>query len=150
MFVLACLVHALSGVHFTEAGTCYACWFGEMGHKHNLHFGWHTQWVSHSKTPGQVQLGFAVKVFVLCWGFKTNKNFSFSNGGVFIVCGFCHSALQFLKCAHEWSVDTHCVHAYAKLTFHLHHAWHSCLVFTALWCGCSVVKLIFYLHQAPC
>ena len=38
---------------------------------------------------------------------------------------------------------------YTKLTFHLHHAWHSCLVFIALWCGCSIVKLTFYLHQTP-
>ena len=26
---------------------------------------------------------------------------------------------------------------------------YSCSVFTALWCGCSVVKLTFYLHQTP-
>ena len=43
-----------------------------------------------------------------------------------------------------WSVDT-C--AYTKLTFHLHDTRHSYSVFTALWCGCSFVTLIFYLHQ---
>ena len=32
------------------------------------------------------------------------KNLS-SNEGVFSVCGFCHSALQFFKCV-WWSVDT--------------------------------------------
>ena len=30
-----------------------------------------------------------------------------------------------------------------------HCTWHSCLVFTALWCGCSVIKLTFFLHQTP-
>ena len=45
-----------------------------------------------------------------------------------------------------WSVDT-CV--YTKLTFHLYHARHRCSVFTALWCGCSFVKLAFYLHHTP-
>jgi len=29
------------------------------------------------------------------------------------------------------------------------HAWNSCSVFTALLCGCSVVKLNFYFHQTP-
>ena len=29
------------------------------------------------------------------------------------------------------------------------HAWHSCSVFTALWCGCFVVKLTLYFHQTP-
>ena len=47
-----------------------------------------------------------------------------SNGGVFSVC----------------------VHT-RKLTLHLHHTRHSCSVFTALWCGCFVGKLTFYLHQ---
>ena len=42
-----------------------------------------------------------------------------------------------------WSVDT-CV--YKKLTFRLHHARHSASIFTALWCGCSFVKVAFYLH----
>ena len=31
----------------------------------------------------------------------------------------------------------------------VHHAWYSCSVFTALWCGCSVVKLTFCHHQTP-
>ena len=39
--------------------------------------------------------------------------------------------------------------AYIKLTFHLHHARHSCSVFTAVWCGCFVRILTFYLHQTP-
>ena len=29
------------------------------------------------------------------------------------------------------------------------HARHSCSVFTALWCGCSFVKLAYYLHHPP-
>ena len=44
-----------------------------------------------------------------------------------------------------------CVHklcVYIKLTFCLHHAWHSCSVFTALWCG-YVGKVTFCLHQTP-
>ena len=32
------------------------------------------------------------------------------------------------------------VHTQTQLTFRLHHTRHSCLVFTALWYGCSVVK----------
>ena len=54
-----------------------------------------------------------------------------------------------------WAVDTYCVWAvytdcaYTKHTFHLHVAWHSFSVFTAFWCGCSVMKLTFYLHQTP-
>ena len=46
-----------------------------------------------------------------------------------------------------WSVNTLC--AYIKLTFCLHHARHNCSVFIALWCGCSLMKLTFYLHQTP-
>ena len=53
------------------------------------------------------------------------------------------AVLQMCVCV--WSMDAHCT----KLTFGLHHARHSCSVFTALWCDCSVVKLIFYLHQTP-
>ena len=63
------------------------------------------------------------------------------------VCGFRQSALQSFKCmCGAW---THTVCAHIKLTFHLHHALYSCSVsvFTALWCGCSVVKVTFYLHQ---
>ena len=105
------------------------------------------QRVSHSRTPWWVQLGFAVNVIVLCWEVARKKNnqlevFS-SNGGVFSVCGFCHLALQSFKC-----VCAECGHilcAYTKLTFRLHYTLHSCSVFTALWCGCSVVKLT-YLH----
>ena len=53
-----------------------------------------------------------------------------------------------------WSVDMHCVHAQASKRvrirdYSLHHARHSCSVFTALWCGRSVVKLTFCLHQTP-
>jgi len=40
-----------------------------------------------------------------------------------------------------WSMDTR---AYTKLTFCLHYVRHTCSVFTALWCGCSVVKRTFY------
>ena len=29
------------------------------------------------------------------------------------------------------------------------HARHSCSVFTALWCGCFVIKLPFYFYQTP-
>ena len=39
-----------------------------------------------------------------------------------------------------------CIH---KAYFHLHHAWHSCSIFTGLWCGCSFIKLAFYLHHTP-
>ena len=38
---------------------------------------------------------------------------------------------------------------YTKLTFRLHHARHSSFIFTALWCGCSFIKLAFYLHHTP-
>ena len=48
-----------------------------------------------------------------------------------------------VECGHT------CVYRYTKLTFRLHHAQHSCTVFTTLWCGCSVIKLTLYLHQAP-
>ena len=48
-----------------------------------------------------------------------------------------------VECGHT------CVYWYIKLTFRLHHARHSCSVFTTLWCGCSVVKLTLYLHQNP-
>ena len=54
------------------------------------------------------------------------------------------AVLQMCVCV--WSVDT-CV--YTKLTFRLHHTWHSCSVFTALWYDCSFEKLIFYFHQTP-
>ena len=37
--------------------------------------------------------------------------------------------------------------AYIRVTLCLHHTRHSC--FGALWWGCSVVKLTFYLHQTP-
>ena len=48
----------------------------------------------------------------------------------------------------------HCVDhgntcVYTNLSFHLHHARHSCSIFTALWCGCSFVKLTFYFHHTP-
>ena len=43
----------------------------------------------------------------------------------------------------------HTLCAYIKFTIHLHHAQHGCSVFTALWCGCFVVKLPFYFHQTP-
>ena len=36
-----------------------------------------------------------------------------------------------------------------KLIFRLHHARYSCCIFTALWCGCSFVKLAFYLQHTP-
>ena len=63
--------------------------------------------------------------------------------GIFSVCGFSWSlSLQSFKC-----VCVECGHtcAYTELIFHL-HACHSCSVFTALWCGCSVMKPT-YLHQ---
>ena len=57
-----------------------------------------------------------------------------------------HSALHSFKCV--WvGVDT--LYAYTKLTFHLHHTWHSSSVFTKLWRGCTVVKLTLYLYQTP-
>ena len=65
--------------------------------------------------------------------------------GVFSVCWFCHSASQSSKCACVEHGQTLC--AYIKLTFRLHHAWHSCSVFTALLCSFSVVKRTIYLHR---
>ena len=64
------------------------------------------------------------------------------------VCGFCHSTLQSFKCVSVCVERGHTC-AYTKLTFYLHHARHSCSIFTALWCGCSFVKLTFYLHHTP-
>ena len=51
-----------------------------------------------------------------------------SNGVVFSVCGFGHFAVlqMCVECGHV---------SQSSCTFHLHHAWHSCPVFTALWCG---------------
>ena len=146
MFGLAYLVHALHGV-FREAGTCYACWFGlgEMEHKHNFHFGWHTQWVSHSKTPGRVR--FCCESCCPMLGVWNKYNSQVMEVYLLFV-GFVTQLCRPSNVRMSGAWTTHCVHAYKKLTFHLHHAWHSCLVFTALWCGCSVVKLT-YLHQAP-
>ena len=119
-----CLVHDLDGVWCSFQGSWYMLCllvldWGKMGHKHNLHFGWHTQWLSHSRTPGWMQLGLLWKL--LCYA------------------GEC-SALQSFKS--ECVEHGHTLCGYTKLTFHLHHARHSCLVFTALWCGCSIVKLL--------
>ena len=63
-------------------------------------------------------------------------------GGVFSVCGFGDSALQYFKCVCEAWTHIVCIH---KLTFCLHPTRHSCFVFSVLWCGCSVVELSFYL-----
>ena len=81
-------------------------------------------------------------VRVLC-NIKNFQVFS-SNWGVFCVCWFCHWALQSFK----W-VCVDCGHmcTYIKLTFR--HARHSCSVFTALWCGCFLVKRTFCFHQTP-
>ena len=106
--ILACLVPGLHNVWCLFQGEMGE----EMGHKHSLHFGRHTQRVSLTRTTGWVQLGFALNM-----------------------------------CVCVWSVDTLCV--YTKLTFHLYHARHTCSIFTVLWCGCSAVKLTFYLHQTP-
>ena len=64
--------------------------------------------------------------------------------GIFSVCWFSWS-LSFAVL--QMCVCVECGHtcAYTELIFHL-HAWHSCSVFTALWCGCSVMKPT-YLHQ---
>ena len=43
----------------------------------------------------------------------------------------------------------HIVHTQSSLSVFTDHARHSCSVFTALWCSCSVVKLTFYFHQNP-
>ena len=59
-----------------------------------------------------MRLGFCTKIKTNFWVFS-------SNGGVFSVCGFGHSALQSFKCV--WSVD---MCAYIKLTFRLHQARH--------------------------
>ena len=56
-------------------------------------------------------------------------------------------SLQSFKCVRVEKGHTLCAHT--KLTFCLHHTRHTCTVFTVLWCGCSVVKLTFYLHQTP-
>ena len=87
---------------------------------------------------------------------KRKKNFQVfsisSNGSVFSVSGFCYSALQSLKCVWVWCMDTRCVHTWSSLSVFTTFgslAWHSSSVFTALLCGCSVVKLTFYLHQTP-
>ena len=103
------------------------------------------------RTAGWVQLGFALKV-VLCWGVAKKKGRVFSsNGGVFIVCGFCHSALQSFKFVRVCvcGVWTHCVYTQSSLSIFtmfntpvrssLHSGVH----------GCSAVKLTFYLHQTP-
>ena len=46
-------------------------------------------------------------------------------------------------------VECGCTCVHTKLTFRLHHTQHSCSSFTALWCGCSFVKLTFYLPHPP-
>ena len=82
-------------------------------------------------------VGFAVKV-VLCYCFAQKLKLVFSsNGGVFSVRRFGHSAC---------SPSNVCVcGAWTHVCIQKAH----CSVFTALWCGCSVVKLTFYLHQTP-
>ena len=72
---------------------------------------------------------------------KKKKNSVFSQV-MDSVYGFCHSALQSFKYVCVKRGPT-CI----KLTFHLHHGWHSCSVFTALWCGCSVIKFTFYISS---
>jgi len=73
------------------------------------------------------------------------------------VCSLSFAILQMCLCV---CGGGHMLCAYTKLTFRLHlalspdpslhHAWHTgCSVLTALLCGCSVVKLTFYLHQTP-
>ena len=124
--------------------------WGEMGHKHNLHFGWHTQRVNLSRTTGWVQLGFALKV-VLCWGVakKTGRVsqvmevYSLFVG--FVTQLYSPSNLCVCVCG----VWTHCVYTQSSLSIFtmfntpvrssLHSGVH----------GCSAVKLTFYLHQTP-
>ena len=88
-------------------------------------------------------VGFAVKVVVLCYGLWKTSGFSQVRGCI--------------QCLWVWSLSfavlqvgvehgyTFC--AYTKLTFDLHHARHNCSVFIALWSGCSVTKITFYLDQ---
>ena len=83
-----------------------------------------------------------------------NKSFPVfsSDGGVFSVCEFSHSrlALQSFKCVCVEHGHIILFSAYIKqFTFHLYHARHSCSVFTALWCGCSALKITCFLHQTP-
>ena len=56
--------------------------------------------------------GLCVKVVLYARVIKKNKRVFSSNGGVFSVCGLCHSALQSFKCV--WSVDTR-VHTLSSL-----------------------------------
>ena len=107
------------------------------------------------KDPRVGTVGFCSEsccLMLLVYQKKKLKVFS-SNGGVFTVCGFCHFALGLVTLLRSpsnacvWSVDTHCVHSQTRIPFRLHHARQSCYVFTALWYGCFVVTLTFYLHQ---
>ena len=71
---------------------------------------------------------------------KKDSGFSQVMGGVFSVCGVGYSALQSFKCVCvDVDITMLCVHI--KLTFCIHHAQHSCFVFTALCCDCYVVNL---------
>ena len=89
---------------------------------------------------------FAVKVVVLCY--RALKNFwVFSSKGVYSV--FVGLVTQLCSPSSVCVERGHMLCAHTKLTFRLHHARHSCSVFTALWSGCSVIKITFYLHQMP-
>ena len=63
----------------------------------------------------------------------------------FVQWQFSKSVCCSLRLAPQWWIITLVI--IIKLTFCLHRAQYSWSVFTALWCGCSVVKLTFYLHQ---
>ena len=81
------------------------------------------------------------------------KGFS-SNGGVFNVCHFCHSALQSFKCVCVCvcvCVERGHTCVYTKLTFHLHHA---CTAFLSsphppswLWLVGTTVQTVPGLHH---
>ena len=87
-----------------------------------------------------------MKVVVLCY--RALKNFwVFSSKGVYSV--FVGLVTQLCSPSSVCVERGHMLCAHTKLTFRLHHAWHSCSVFTALWSGCSVIKITFYLHQTP-
>ena len=68
---------------------------------------------------------------------KNTSRFSQVMGVYSVFVGFVSQLCSFFKCVcvergHTW--------VYTKLTSRLHHARHSCSIFTVLWCGCSFVN----------
>ena len=99
-----------------------------------------------------VVLSLLWKLLSYAWGLQKyiKKITQVANGGMYLVSVGFFFLTQLCSlsnvCIGAW---THIICVYTKLTFHLHHARHSCSVFTALWYSCSAVKLTFYLHQTP-